>query len=306
MRDPGLRDRGAEIQVGIFVIIAAVALVGGVFWISSSPLRGPSMRIVGVTEDAGQITADSKVLLRGVEVGTVEDVGVNGQTAVVTMTLYAGGLADDTRGFIKPVGFLGQQLVELVPGVAATALAPGDTIVLGRTPDIMTVAAGLGDEAGVVLENLQSVISERLAGDIAEGAEAFALAMQEAQELLAAERETVASMIANIDSAAGHLSRLAGSGETDRIIARLDSLSARLAGAGENFAETAASMATITRRLEAGEGTLGKLMTEDELHDVLTETLNSFQAASEEATLLLRDIRERPDRYLQDVRVSVF
>ena len=62
----------------------------------------------------------------------------------------------------------------------------------------------------------------------------------------------------------------------------------------------------ITTRLADGEGTLGKMLTDDELYDGLTETLANLQAASEEIALLTKDIRDRPDRYLKDIKVSVF
>ena len=46
-------------------------------------------------------------------------------------------------------GFLGSQLVELIPGVANPSLVTGDTIALSRTLDLMSLASSLGDETGV-------------------------------------------------------------------------------------------------------------------------------------------------------------
>ena len=48
------------------------------------------------------------------------------------------------------------------------------------------------------------------------------------------------------------------------------------------------------------------MLTDDELYDGLTETLANLQAASEEIALLTKDIRDRPDRYLKDIKISVF
>ena len=307
MRDPGLRDRGVEIRVGIFLILAAIVSVTGLFWIAGSPFRGPTIRIWGSVGDAGQITPDSPVLVRGVEIGTVDEVALEADHAVIGMTISTRiPLPADTRGTVRPSGFLGQQLVELMPGGAAGALAQGDTISLDRATDLVSVASSLGDETGTLIERIESVLSEELAANVTAGSEALTLAMRELAELLESERSSIHGMLANVDTLSSRLAGLAGEDRIDRTLASLDTLSSRLAGASEDFAATGRSLAEITRRLEAGEGTLGKLLTEDEVYDGVLETLETLRAASEEVALLLRDIRERPERYLEDVKISVF
>ena len=91
-----------------------------------------------------------------------------------------------------------------------------------------------------------------------------------------------------------------------RSLANLDTLAARLADASEGFDETSASLETITTGLAEGEGSLGRLLKEDDFYEGLTETLANLRAASEEIALLTKDIRERPDRYLKDIKISVF
>ena len=307
MRDPGLRDRGIEIRVGIFLIIAAVVSIGGLFWISGSPFRGPTMRVWGLVADAGQITPDSPVLLRGVEIGTVDEVGLAAERALLALTVSARiPLPADTRGAVKPSGFLGQQLVELTPGASARMLAEGDTIQLGRETDIMSLAAGLGEDTGALFERLESILSEPLAENLAAGSASFTETMGELTAILDAEGTSIRGMLANMDTLSNRLSGLAGGEEIDRTLSNLDTLSSRLAATGESFAATGRSVAEITRRLEAGEGTLGKLLIEDGVHDELLATLETFRDLGEEMALLARDIRERPERYLRDVKISVF
>ncbi|WP_420634595.1 MlaD family protein [Candidatus Palauibacter sp.] len=257
--------------------------------------------------DAGRILPESSVLLRGVEVGTVDAVALELEHVVLTVTLSTRtALPSDTRGTIKPDGFLGQQLVELMPGESMRMLAEGDTIVLDRTSDIASLASTLGDDTGALIGRLESLLGEGLAENVAAGSEAFTLAMRELAGLLETERASIHAMLANMDTLSTRLSGLTGSDEVDRTLANLDTLSSRLAGAGEDFASTGKSLAEITRGLEQGEGTLGKVLRDDTLYDGLLETVATLRAASEEIALLVRDIRERPDRYLNDVKVSVF
>ena len=58
MRDPGLRDHGSEIKVGALVLIGLITFVAGLWWISGTRLGGPTLGLLGVAADAGQMTPD--------------------------------------------------------------------------------------------------------------------------------------------------------------------------------------------------------------------------------------------------------
>ena len=307
MRDPGLRDRGVEVRVGVFVLLAAAVVVAGLFWISGSPFRGPTIRVWGIAANANRIATASPVLLRGVEVGTVDEVALEAEHVVLAMTLSTRvRLPADTRGAIQPDGFLGQQLVELTPGTSARTLAEGDTLALDRRSDLTSLASTLGDEVSSLIGEMESLLDGGLAENVAAGSEAFTLAMRELAGILETERASIGSLLANMDTLSNRLAGMTGSEEADRTLANLDTLSTRLAAASADFSAAGRSLAEITRGLEGGEGTLGRLLREDAVHDELVETLGTLRAAGEELALLLRDVRERPDRYLTDLKVSVF
>ncbi len=307
MRDPGLRDRGVEVRVGVFVILTAAVIVAGLFWISGSPFRGPTIRVWGIAANANRIATASPVLLRGVEVGTVDEVALEAERVVLAMTLSSRvRLPADTRGTIQPDGFLGQQLVELTPGTSARALTEGDTLSLDRRSDLTSLASTLGDEVGSLIGEMESLLDGGLTENVVSGSEAFTLAMRELAGILETERTSIGSLLANMDTLSNRLAGMTGSEEVDRTLANLDTLSSRLAGASADFSTAGRSLAEITRGLESGEGTLGKFLREDAVHDELLETLGTLRAAGEELALLLRDVRERPDRYLTDLKVSVF
>jgi len=281
VRDPGLRDHGAEVQVGALVLLAAVALVVGVFWISDMRFGGTAFRVVGVASDAGQITPDSRVFLRGVEVGAVDEVRLEADRVVLPLTFFTTvDLPADTRGVIRAAGFLGTQMIELEPGSASALLTEGDTIALGRTSDLLSMASDLGDETGVLLDRVQAVLSEQMVSDLQESSQAFSSAMRELESLMRTERSSIHALLGNLDEASRQLAELTASPELERSLANLDTLSGRLATASASFDSTSHALASITSRLAEGRGSLGKMMTDDALYDGLTETLANLQAAS--------------------------
>ena len=48
------------------------------------------------------------------------------------------------------------------------------------------------------------------------------------------------------------------------------------------------------------------MVNDDELYERLTGATENIQAASEEIALLTRDVREQPDKYLGNLKFSVF
>ncbi len=257
--------------------------------------------------DAGQITDDAKVYLLGIEVGEVEAVKLEGFAVVLDLGLHhEGDLPVDTRGVIRAAGFLGTQMVELIPGASDEILLSGDTIQLGRAADLQSLASALGDETSVILGRIEDVLSERTVSDIRESSEAFTGAMRELQDLVRAERESIRSLLANLESASGRLAEVTEGPELDRAMASLDTLTTRLTSASESFDSTGRSLASITARMDAGEGTVGRMLTDESLYEDLREAIANLQAASEEIALLTKDVRERPERYLKDIKISVF
>jgi len=150
------------------------------------------------------------------------------------------------------------------------------------------------------------VLSERMIENLEQSSSSFAAAMQELQNLLSNEGDAVRGLITNMDAASKGLVEFVESEELARSLANLDTLASRLADASQSFDETSTSLETITTGLAEGKGSLGRLLKEDDLYEGLTETLANLRAASEEIALLTKDIRERPDRYLKDIKISVF
>lgn len=308
MRDPGLReDRRTEIKVGALVLLASVALVAGIFWITGTEVVATGTRVHGVAAEAGRMTGGARVFLYGVDVGQVEQVRLGDLRVLVDMRISPGRpLPADTRGVIRPAGFLGEQMVELVPGTSDTPLGHGDTIRLSRAPDLQSLAQDLAEDATTIIERVQEVLSPERVDEVERGSAALASAMEELEALARAQRETVGDVLANLESVSRRLAAATEGGELERAVARLDSLSARLTRASGGLDSTTSALASLTARLDRGEGTLGRMLTEEDLYEDLTAAVENLQFASEEVALLTRDLRERPERYLQGLRFSVF
>ncbi|HSC77908.1 MAG TPA: MlaD family protein, partial [Candidatus Acidoferrales bacterium] len=122
-------DRSEDIKVGLFVLVsiilvlAALALVGGVN-IFGSPKNTYTLR----TKFAGGIEPGSPVRYAGMKVGRVEQLAFDKEDttrAVVTVTVDPETpVRTDSTAKITSLGMLGENYVEVAPGSSQAALLP--------------------------------------------------------------------------------------------------------------------------------------------------------------------------------------
>ena len=308
MRDPGLRNQyKTELQVGVLLVVSFFALILGVAWISGRQPGGDRLVVYALAPEAAAVTQGTPVTLLGVEVGSVRRVWLRqdhvGFELVVT---FQGQLPRDTRGEIKTSGFLGANVLALIPGVSTELLASGDTITATPAPGLNELAGTLGDQAGRVLEQTRMLLSDSLISNVHSAAGSLAAGMEDVQVLLDREATALEELIESLNKAAGELAEAAASPEIDRTLANIDTLTTRLAAAGDDLDSASQSLASILRKVDEGDGTLGKMVNDGELYDRLTAAMENIQVASEEIALLTRDVREQPEKYLDNLKFSVF
>ena len=308
MRDPGLRsNRAMELRVGLLVLVSAVLLVWGVFWLSDKDIGGGGLEIHAIAADAQQITDGARVYMRGVDVGSVRGVELQEDQVVLRLEVrYADPLPNDTRGLIRPAGFLGNQMIVLLPGVSRTALANGDSISLSVGAEISTIAGELGDKADDLLVRAAAIFSDQTIADIQTTSSAVAGAMTELQRLMEDQSGTIGELVVNLNAASAQLKSATEGTDLEATVARIDSITTRLESASAGLDSTSHSLASITRKMDEGEGTLGLLVNDEGLYVKISAAMENIQAATEEIALLTKDIRQRPDRYLKGLKFEAF
>lgn len=308
MRDPGVRsEHTAEVQVGLLVLLSLVVLVGGVMWLTGTDFQRDAYRFFAVTPQAEQISDGTRVFVRGVDVGSVRSVGLRDDEVVLQLQVRSDvSLPVDSRAVIRPSGFLGTQMVQLVPGRAEERIAPGDTISAGAAPDLSTLAASLSDQVEEVLGRTRMLLADTTVEALHVGASHLSGTLREVHELVEAERATISSLVRSLDRATDQLADATEGPELREAVQRLDSLTLRLNRAATGLDASSESLASILAKTDAGEGSLGRMVNDEELYERMSAAAENLQSATEEMALLARDMRDRPERYLRGMRFSIF
>lgn len=308
MRDPGLRSQHSEeLQVGLVVLGAVLALVIGIFWVTGADVGQDRISLHVAAPEAAQVSEGSRVYLHGVDVGSVTGVALTGEGVVVDLRIRSDvSLPTDSRAVIKPSGFLGSQMIQLIPGGAPDRVASGDTIGAGAAPSLQEMAAQLGGRAEQVLSRTARVLSDSTVDALQSGAGDLSGTLRDLRTMVRREQRTISRMLESLERTSSQLDRATSGPELRRTVAQVDSLTRRLNRTSEGLNESSRSLASILEKMDRGEGSLGRLVNDERLYDQVSSAAENLQAASEEIALLTKDIRQRPDRYLNELNLTVF
>jgi phospholipid/cholesterol/gamma-HCH transport system substrate-binding protein len=268
-----------EFKVGLFVLITLALIAGSWVW-SYDGVREDedSYTLRLVVGSADGLYEGSAVRIAGVDVGSVESISIAGDRAEIVLRLRAQyQLPLDSQGELKASGLLGDYYVRVYPGVQEGLLAEGDLLGTRSEPgDIDTITRNLeriSDDIADITKVLREVANNRDNTQHFEATLANVDALSEDLKLIASSnKDDIRAIVESIkrlsESLEGHIDDLAGGANEE--IDKLKDLTDDLDKAAED-------LASITGKVDRGEGTVGALINERETIDRLNETMDDVR-----------------------------
>jgi phospholipid/cholesterol/gamma-HCH transport system substrate-binding protein len=286
-----------EVQIGVFVLLGIVAILTALFLLTDPGTFRGRYTVYAEFETAGGVRKGDPVQLRGVNVGRVRGFDLLGERVRMELEVNRQWrIPTDSRARLAGVGLLGGRTVEIVPGAAGTFADNGSVLVGDAGDDIFALAEGIGTEVEGLTERLQRLLADSTIIAVQGTAEGARDLVRDLSAVVESERVELRRLMESLRSSADQVGDLAQSEALSSAIARFDRTLERLEAAGSRLEEASASLTRILARVEAGEGTLGLLATDEGLYRNLSSAAVSLER-------LLEDVRENPGRY---VRIRIF
>jgi phospholipid/cholesterol/gamma-HCH transport system substrate-binding protein len=242
-----MKGKKSEAWVGIFVVIGIFFLILMTLKIEKFQVgKRPGYPLHIYFDSIAGLDQNSPVRVAGVRVGDVEKVELERGKAKVTFRLPVQvTLYKDAKAYLKSEGFLGEKYVEIAPGTPGyPKLEPNGVVEQGAPP--VDVEQFLSNMSGI-REDLKDVVKPL--GDV----------------LKAVDAKKVENVINNIDKFSVQLTGIAkDSKET-------------IQKAKDAFA----GIEDIGDKVKKGEGTLGKLITDDAIYQEAKKTVETAKEAVE-------------------------
>jgi phospholipid/cholesterol/gamma-HCH transport system substrate-binding protein len=289
-----------EVRVGALVLFGFATFIALLFWLTDRRVGAQGVRVTVRFDNVAGLDQGDPVMVSGVKVGRVEGVRLlrGGKVDVILNVTRDQRPRIDATASIAALDFLGSKFIRYSPGIREEPL-PDDRPLTGTQEQELTdVASGVATRANELLTNANTFVSPQLSQDLHNTLVAMQRAMtvvgdapdgafmkQTTRTLQATER-----VMTRVDSL---LSSSTGK--------HLDSLSANLATLTNHLGSATVAIDTMLRRMNRGEGTLGKLASDSTLYT----DLHNLSVA---LTALLTDLKEHPDKYMKPglIRVKMF
>ncbi|MBI4714781.1 MAG: MCE family protein [Nitrospirae bacterium] len=268
-----------EVKVGAFVLAALVILGYMTFAVGKFTLgKERGYRVDALLTSVAGLDLKAPVKVAGVEVGSVEGIGLSEDRARIRIRVLPGvRLRAGAQAAIRSTGLLGDKYVELVPGKGENFLKDGDVIGEAEAPadidqlivQLTAVARDIREVSGSLREMMASEENK----DSIKAIISNLRTMSEGLSRLVRSNEVLLNeTLANFRDLSGNLNEtvVSNRGPLTETLANLESFSKTM---NEEGPRLMASLNSIADRIEKGEGTLGKMVTDQSLYDKLDSTL---------------------------------
>ena len=296
---PPSRGKHREVWVGLFVVagLAAIVVTLGVMT-DAAMFRGRYIITTSVPNASG-IRKGDPVQMHGVNIGRIMGftIGASG----VDIRLEIEGeypISKDSRIEIKASGLFGGMVADVIPGTSAQQAGWGDRIQGGTGVGLFDKMDELAGEADKVAKRVQGLLSDEMVKDLQGGASGTRQSLESLQAILKEQRGELRGLSASLKRSAEGLERVTTGPELERTVKRVDELVGRLDGTLTTLDRSSKSVESILARMDRGEGTLGKLSTDDSLYRNASEASANLNKATVELNKLLADFQAHPKKYI--------
>ncbi|MCJ7500589.1 MCE family protein [bacterium] len=300
-----------ETYVGLFVLVGFLIFIWGTMQITNIGDDG-GYELYAVFDNAAGLDINAPVRMVGVNVGRVKGIDITERKARVVLIIDEGRRIDrEAVVSIRSQGILGDKFVGISPGNSGEYYKKEEVITDTRAgtdlDSLMDSLQTAGTDLSAILSSLRKVIGteegERSMTDILQNTRSLTANLDRLTSKLntmtSENREDIRAVIANIKQVSedlrDDLPRL-----TEKFEGAADQVSSVLSDNREGVKETVEqirrdaelleetleSVRIIAKRIEDGEGTVGKLINEDETYTSLNETLGSLNKAMKKSEQL--------------------
>lgn len=271
-----------ELKVGILVVVSCV-IIGYMSMRVAKGVGGFTSKETHTMQvsDATGIVPNTAVKMAGVKVGVVDEIKLVDGKAVLTLSIQKGlGLTESSFAEFKSDGILGSKHIAISNGrpddpplqknAQLNTLSSGDSM-SDVLKEVGRVARSLNDVAQAFKEATVTGSTETPIGRIVTNIE---MLTEDLADISSANKSKVNNILTKLDGIAGTLDSILGEQARGRVNQSMDNLHSGL----EKFDETLANVRSITEKVNTGEGTIGRLINDEETVNGINQVVDNLNA----------------------------
>jgi len=310
--------------IGMIFVISSIAFVGGLMFLQEITFRKSNYTFTVLFENVQGLNVGDQVDMLGKKIGKVSKTRIMGQKIAVELSIdnsFAFSIPVDSKIEVKSEGLIGSKFISITPGFnTKDFILPDETVEGLREFDFSEITPGI-----VPLTQDLSAFARRLKATLGEEEkDNIQLTFQNIESITAGldtfinnnrnfvtdkDRKNFQDFIKNLTGSVKDL-KYGINKEIGKMDSMLDDLKqvtdksdelsttiSELRKSSESFSSLTQKLDLILTKMENGEGTFGKLINNDTLHENMNTLVNEVRA-------LVKDFKDNPTKYMKAYRKS--
>ncbi|NOY39633.1 MAG: MCE family protein [Nitrospirae bacterium] len=306
-----MRGFSTELKVGIFALIVLAVLSYMTFKVSGKEwLRKEGYPVYVYFSNISGLDEKTKIKVAGVDAGIIEKIVLERNRVKLRLRIYPEiRLYRDAVASIKTSGLLGDRYLEIKPGMDQIVLKEGETIQNVHEPvdidDMIYKLAGISDSIQNLTENINDVLgTEETKNALKKTAANLADLTGNLNTAITANDRRLKETLEGINTLTASINKLVedNSNEITDTVSNLRDLSAeapemikelkaaseelkslleenrpKIARLMEKTDKTMSSVQKVAEKIEKGEGTIGKLVSDERLYESVSKAASGIE-----------------------------
>jgi phospholipid/cholesterol/gamma-HCH transport system substrate-binding protein len=286
-----------EAIVGLFAVAGIAIIVTLSLQVSDTNIaRGKAMRYFATFESVTGIVNKSPIETAGIRVGYIDSLALlNGKARVSVKVISDLPLYQNATLSIKDMGILGDRYLKLDPGTPDYPPIPPDGEIKNcfSQSDLDKMMTSLGSAAEKVDKIMKSLTDEEGKGSLGGIMKNIKELATNLNEMVKANRQGIDTIISNLEKITTSLKATFGDG------AEWKETGETLRDAIKKIDSAMESLQSITKKIDKGEGTIGKLVNDDTTVKKLNTAIEGVNEYLDSARKIQTSISYRGE-YLKD------
>ena len=298
--------------IGLIFVLCGVAFVAGLLYIQDISIKKSKYTFTVMFENVQGLHVGDQVDMLGKKIGKVTRTRFMAQKIAVELAIdnsFSFSIPIDSKIEVKSEGIIGSKFISITPGYNRKDYILPGTIVEGLrefdlteiTPDIVPMTQDLsafarqlkailgkeeGDKIRLTIKNIESFTAQLDSLISAKDKNNFQTTMKNLRDVTAELKEGINKEIDKLDQMLNSFKAVTDKSD------ELSTTISELRKSSESFSSATQKLDMLLTKMENGEGTLGKLVNNDTLHENMNSLVN-------EVKILVQDFKENPTKYMK-------
>jgi phospholipid/cholesterol/gamma-HCH transport system substrate-binding protein len=296
-----------EVKMGLLAIFAILLLIYGYSFLKGSDLFSNERTFYVSYNNVAGLAVSAPVTINGYAIGQVKNIDFENEKGSLLVTFKLNKDFEFSKNSIVRIystSVIGGNALAIIPNIDKNNIAKSGDTLKGEIEQGMleSLTSGLKplenriyktlSGLDTLLYNFNSVLNDDTKNNLKDAIESLNKTMKSFEGVSSDLNSLLVENKPKLDSTFSYLKTT-----TSNLASFSDSLAqVDIKAMATNLESTLESFDAVMKKIEHGEGSIGKLVNDEKLYD-------NLDAASKELEELLRDLKENPKRYLH---ISVF